>query len=150
MLHSKRQVSSRDRKHSSRNAILTIYLGGMKSELNERDAHRRAPLARRLKVILWNNKVWMHLVYLLFCIAAVTRSTVNGIMLHRGSPSRTLLYMLTHAGWPPMAWLLAVNAACVPIHYAIWPPTMPDRETLLNRDPATGIAHPTEAAKHIV
>lgn len=49
-----------------------------------------------------------------------------------------------------MAWLLAVNAACVPIHYAIWPPTMPDRETLLNRDPATGIAHPTEAAKHIV
>lgn len=122
----------------------------MKSELNERDAHRRAPLARRLKVILWDNMVFMHLIYLLFCTAAVTKSTVNGIMLNRGSSSGTLVYMLTHACWPPMAWLLAMNAAWAPIHYAIWPPTMPGREHLLDRDQATGIAHPTKEAKRIV
>jgi hypothetical protein len=49
-----------------------------------------------------------------------------------------------------MAWLLAINAAWAPIHYAIWPPTMPDREDLLDRDPVTGIAHPKKETKSIV
>ncbi|KAG4429426.1 hypothetical protein IFR05_015089 [Cadophora sp. M221] len=124
--------------------------GGLKSELNERDPHRRAPLGRRLKVILFGNKVFMHLIYLLFCFAAVAKSTANGVMSNKGSASGTLVYMLTHACWPPMAWLIALNAAWAPIHYAIWPPSMPDREHLLARDEITGVAHPTAAAKRIV
>lgn len=119
----------------------------MKSELNERDQHRRAPLSRRLKVILWDNNGWMFVMYLLFCVAAVTKSTAEGIILNRGSVTGTLLFMLTHACWPPMIWLLACNSAWAPIHYAVWPPTMPDREQLLIRDPITNVAHPTEESK---
>ena len=124
--------------------------GGIKSELNERDSHLRAPLGWRLKVILWDCNVIMHVVYLLFCMAAVTKSTVDGIIINKGSTEQTLLYMLTHACWPPILWLIAVNACWAPIHYAIWPPTVPDREDLLDRDPTTGIAHPTKEAKSIV
>lgn len=123
--------------------------GGLKSELNERDIHLRAPLLRRLKVIMWDCKLVMHLFYLLFCIAAVVKSTVVGIIINKGSTEQTALYMLTHACWPPILWLIAFNACWAPIHYAIWPPTVPDREDLLDRDPLTGIAHPTEAAKSI-
>lgn len=36
-------------------------------------------------------------------------------------------------------------AGCwTPIKYAIWPPTMPDREELLDRDEKTGVARPKE------
>ena len=83
-------------------------------------------------------------------MAAVTKSTVDGIIINKGSTEQTLLYMLTHACWPPILWLIAVNACWAPIHYAIWPPTVPDREDLLDRDPTTGIAHPTKEAKSIV
>jgi hypothetical protein len=90
--------------------------GGIKSELNERDSHLRAPLGRRLKVILWGCNVVMHVVYLLFCMAAVIKSTVDGILINKGSTEQTLLYMLTHACWPPILWLIAVNACWAPVH----------------------------------
>lgn len=41
-----------------------------------------------------------------------------------------------------MLWLLCITACCEPIRYAIWPPAMPDREELLERDAETGIARP--------
>lgn len=33
--------------------------------------------------------------------------------------------------------------------YAICPPTVPDREELLDRDPKTGIAYPKESSKRL-
>lgn len=136
-----------------RSFILPSWLGGkamafsssgsIKSELNERDTATRAPLFRRLKVILWDCNVYLHLLYILFVIAAVTYSTVTGILttldIHK-----LLIYLLTHAFWPPMLWLLCITACCEPIRYAIWPPNMSEREELLDRDPKTGIARPKE------
>lgn len=42
-----------------------------------------------------------------------------------------------------------MSACWAPISYAIWPPDMPDREELLERD-GDGIARPREEAKSIV
>ena len=48
-----------------------------------------------------------------------------------------------------MTWIIVISAFWIPINYACDPPNMPDRETLLARDPKTGIAHPTPQSKKI-
>ncbi|TVY83419.1 Cellulose synthase catalytic subunit [UDP-forming] [Lachnellula suecica] len=139
-----------------RSFILPSWLGGkamafsssgsIKSDINERDPKTRASLFRRLKVVLWDCDVYLHLLYILFALTAVTLSTVEGIVKTDGIHT-LLIYLLTHAFWPPMLWLLTVSACCEPIRYAIWPPTMPEREEMLDRDPKTGIARPKESWK---
>lgn len=134
--------------------ILPTWLGGkamafsssgsIKSDLDERDAKKRAGLMRRLKVTLWDCDVYIHLTYVLFVVAAVSKSTVEGVIANKDDLNLLLIYLLTHACWPPMLWILAITACCEPIRYAIWPPTMPDREELLDRDPVTQIARPKE------
>ncbi|RDW76064.1 hypothetical protein BP5796_06885 [Coleophoma crateriformis] len=136
-----------------RSFILPTWLGGktmafsssgsVKSELNERDPATRAPLYLRLKVFLWDCDVYLHLLYILFVVAAVTLSTVTGV-LKATSVNNCLVYLMTHAFWPPCLWLIALSACATPIRYCIFPPTMPDREDLLDRDPKTGIARPKE------
>ncbi|KAF2134355.1 glycosyltransferase family 2 protein [Dothidotthia symphoricarpi CBS 119687] len=123
--------------------------GSQQSELNERDPIHRAGLFRRLRVIIFGSGVFIHLFFILFCIAAVTVSTAHGIIINKSSVEQTLLFMLTHACWPPLLWLIALNSCWAPIHYAIWPPNMPDREELLDRDPKTGIAYPKESSKKL-
>ena len=123
--------------------------GSQQSELNERDPVLRASLSHRLRVIVFGSGVFMHIFYILFCIAAVSVSTARGIIINRGSLEQTLLYMLTHACWPPLLWLIALSACWAPVHYAIWPPNMPDREELLDRDQDTGIAYPKESSRKL-
>lgn len=54
---------------------------------------------------------------------------------------------LTHAGWPPVLWVTCAVNCWAPIQYALTPPTVPDREELLDRDDKTGVAYPKESAK---
>lgn len=123
--------------------------GSQQSELNERDPAHRAGLFRRLRVIIFGSGVFIHVLYILLCIIAVSLSTAQGIIINKSSVEQTLLFMLTHACWPPLLWLIALNACWAPVHYAIWPPNMPDREKLLRRDPDTGIAYPKESSRKL-
>ena len=123
--------------------------GSQVSELNERDPVHRASLYRRTRVIILGSGVCMHVLYILFCITAVTVSTARGAILNAESVYQTLLYMLTHAAWSSVLWLMALSASWTPIQYAIWPPNMPDREDLLVHDKQTGVAHPMEEAKRV-
>ena len=102
---------------------------------------------RRLKVIWWNCGVWIHVIYLLFIVGAASSSIVRTIFVATGSWRDRLFYVLTHTAWPPMVWLITMAACTIPIHYSVRPPSMPDREDLLERDKETGIAHPTKGAK---
>lgn len=88
----------------------------------------------------------MHLLYILFVIAAVALSTVRAFTTER-TVNGTLIYLVTHAAWPPLLWLVTLVSALTPILYALFPPSMPDREELLDRNPKTGIAHPKEEWK---
>jgi hypothetical protein len=54
-----------------------------------------------LKVILWDCNVYLHLLYVLFVVAAVTYSTVTGI-LTTPNIHTLLMYLLAHAFWPPI------------------------------------------------
>ncbi|CAD6590774.1 MAG: hypothetical protein ASARMPRED_004999 [Alectoria sarmentosa] len=140
-----------------RSFVLPSWLGGamasfassgsIDSVINERDARTRAPLVRRLRVILLNGGVLIHVMYILFTAAAVAASLVRTFTTTADAWQDRLFYVLTHAGWPPLVWLVASVACTVPIKYAVDPPAMPDREDLLQRDKDTLIAHPTEGAK---
>ncbi|KEF56992.1 uncharacterized protein A1O9_07182 [Exophiala aquamarina CBS 119918] len=114
--------------------------GSQKADLNERDPKPRAPVWRRLVVTMWDCQCYLHLVYIMFVVAAViTRKTTL---------KKTLISLLTHAGWPPLIWLTCILSCWVPINYALFPPDCPDRQDLLDRDPDTGVAYPKEDSKH--
>jgi len=121
--------------------------GSLKSNLNERDPAIRAPVFRRLRIILFNYLAWFHISYVYFCIAAVILSSYRCILDTK--LEGRLVCLLTHAGWPPMTWIIVISAFWIPINYACDPPNMPDRETLLARDPKTQVAHPTPQSKKI-
>ncbi|KAF2846880.1 glycosyltransferase family 2 protein [Plenodomus tracheiphilus IPT5] len=123
--------------------------GSQLSELNERSRVHRAGLIRRLRAIVLNSGVFMHLLYIIFIITAVAISTARGVIINKGSVHQTLLFMLTHACWPPLLWLVALHSCWAPLQYAISPPNMQDREELLDRDPHTGIAYPKETSKKL-
>ena len=89
----------------------------------------------------------MHVVYVLFTLGAVGSSMARVFLVSSGSEAR-LIYMLTHVGWPPMFWFVILAACWIPIKYAISPPSMPDREDLMQREKDLGVAHPREEAKH--
>ncbi|PWN50738.1 glycosyltransferase family 2 protein [Violaceomyces palustris] len=135
-------------------SILPRWLGGHASAfkasgsisdgLHERDPDRRAPLWRRAWFMLFECKVWMHVVILAATIASV------GLALYRvltrwirGRYSFEVVgyELLTKVFWPPIMWLILSLGLWIPILYTISPPDMPDREELLVRD-ARGVAQP--------
>ena len=120
--------------------------GSLTSELNERDAAHRAPLWKRLKVIIWDCKAYIHLTFVIFTLVAVIVAFSRALSL-KGDVSTKYRYILTHICWPPMLWILSAAAFSVPLRYAIWPPTVPDRDDLLQRDPNTFVAHPKPESK---
>jgi len=122
--------------------------GSISSDMNERDAHRRVGIWTRLRVILFQYMAWWHLLYVYFCLVAITLSTSRCAFGTYDWPSR-LRCLLTHAFWPPVSWILVCSAFWVPITYAIDPPTVPPREELLVRDRKTLVAHPKEEAKKV-
>ena len=149
-----------------RSFILPRWLGGkvaafsssgsIKTDLNERHARFRAPLLARLRVILVDCMAGMHLIYIIFALSAVTLSLTRAFVYndlatdyHHPTKQNILVYLLTHAAWPPVLWLILLVSCWVPIGYAINPPTMPEREELLVRDPVTLVARPTAEAKSI-
>ena len=139
-----------------RSFLLPTWLGGqaqvfkpsgsLKSKLNERDPARRAGLLRRLRVILINYLATYHVAFVYFCLTAVTLTTARCILDNFLVRDR-LVCLLTHALWPPLSWIIVVSAFWIPITYAFDPPDVPDRESLLIRDPKTGVAHPKPESK---
>ncbi|KAK4940215.1 hypothetical protein LTR10_019644 [Elasticomyces elasticus] len=122
--------------------------GSQKAELNERDPILRAPLWRRLKVTIWDCQCYLHLLYIMFCLAAVGVSMYYNITNKDNRTAKdVLLALLTHAFWPPIIWLTCIISCWIPINYAIFPPDEPDRQDLLVRDPVTGVAYPSEESK---
>jgi len=120
--------------------------GSIKSKINERDAQHRAGLFRRLRVILFNYLAFFHVAYVYFCLSAVTLTT-SRCLAGYGTIREHLMCLLTHAFWPPMAWVLVVSSFWIPVTYAIDPPACPPREELMERDAKNGVRRPKESAK---
>ncbi|CEJ62409.1 hypothetical protein PMG11_10909 [Penicillium brasilianum] len=141
-----------------RSFILPTWLGGqtqafkptgsLGSALNERDPANRKGMFIRLRVILFNFLGLFHFMFVYATLCAVALSTYRCFASETGFKS-VVICLITHAFWPPAVFLFICTSLWTPISYAIDPPTMPDREELLDRDSKTGIAHPTRKSKEI-
>ncbi|KAK5798484.1 hypothetical protein VI817_004774 [Penicillium citrinum] len=141
-----------------RSFILPKWLGGqtqafkptgsLGSELNERDVNLRKNMFVRLRVILFNFMALFHFAFVYVTIIAVAISTYRCFYKESGFKG-IVICLITHAFWPPLTFLFICTSLWTPVSYAIHPPTVPDRENLLNRDPKTGVAHPTRKSKKI-
>jgi hypothetical protein len=153
-----------------RSFILPAKLGGRKtgftstgsiaSAMDERSKENRASLPRRVWIVVVHQMVWIHLLFILAITAGVTLTLLRcflpdglerirsvHIIGNATTPRDKLIYLITRLGWPPLFWLQSAVSALTPFVYAFSPPTVPNREELLDRDPKTGIAYPKESSK---
>lgn len=126
-----------------------IPTGTIPNELNERSKIRRSPLHHRLWSILISQGAIFHCVYTLTCIAAVGLICSRAVTHYSKDSIDFQVYLLTHLGWLPLPWFFAAFACLTPLRYAIFPPDIPEREELLERDPHTGIAYPIKEARRV-
>ncbi|KAL5627397.1 hypothetical protein BROUX41_003550 [Berkeleyomyces rouxiae] len=141
-----------------RSFVLPTWLGGqtqafkptgsLGSALNERDRSTRKNMFVRLWAILINYMAIFHLVFVYFSLVGATSTTFRCFAIETTTKAE-LKCLLTHVFWPPITILFTINSLWTPISYAIDPPAMPPREQLLERDPKTGVAHPTPESKKI-
>lgn len=141
-----------------RSFILPTWLGGqtqafkptgsLGSALNERDAANRKHMPRRLWAILVNYMASFHLAFVYMTLTGVCLTTFRCFVRNKNWIP-ILKCLVTHAFWPPLTFIFICSSLWTPIAYAIDPPTVPDREHLLDRDPKTAVAHPTAKSKKI-
>ncbi|KXJ86555.1 glycosyltransferase family 2 protein [Microdochium bolleyi] len=122
--------------------------GSLGSAINERDAEQRKGMLHRLFAIMIQCQALFHLLFVYFVLAGVCITTYKCFIVEVNLKD-ILTCMITHAWWPPLTWVFLASSIWTPIAYAINPPSVPDREELLNRDPKTGIAHPRNVTKKI-
>lgn len=141
-----------------RSFVLPSWLGGqaqafkptgsLGSALNERDAAARKGMLRRLFAILFNYMSVFHLSFVYMTLVGVCLTTFR-CFVRNTNWIPILKCLVTHAFWPPVTFIFICSSLWTPIAYAIDPPTVPDREHLLERDPKTSVAHPTAKSKKI-
>lgn len=117
--------------------------GSIGNKLHERNGKLRAPLIRRLKLIIFDCSAYFHIFYTFYALGSVAIDIARAIIkAQKTNAQQGFLHLLARSFLPPAWWLLWVTSFLVPLMYAIWPPTVPDREELLVRDPKTLVARP--------
>ena len=105
---------------------------------------------RRLGVILWDGQAIPHLLVLCSCITGAAICSRHILSTFKNSDAETaFMELITHAGWPTafILWTSVISNAWVPFSYALSRRKRPSREELLDRDPRTKVAYPSEKAK---
>ncbi|KAI7782796.1 hypothetical protein LA080_012837 [Diaporthe eres] len=126
-----------------------VPTGSIPNHLYERNAKKRASLQSRLRSILIKDGAIFHLLFVTFCAAAVISVIARAHQQFPEHGAQFGIYLLTHLGWMPMQWLFSFFACLTPIFYAVFPPTVPDREELLVKDPLTGARYPKKSARGV-
>ena len=131
--------------------------GSISNDLDERSPHHRAPLLRRLRKTLFSHLAIIHLLFMTACLTGLALNLARTFSptdipnlwstAPITTPAQRLEFFITRLGWPPLFWLQFVASAATPIVYAVWPPSQPEREELLDRDEKTGVAYPKVEAR---
>lgn len=107
-------------------------------------------ILKQFKTILWDNSGLLHFVVTATCLTGVILSIIRTAHASNSNDIYEMsLNWLTHGGYPPavLLWSSVICNGFIPISYAIWNPYRPERESLLDRDPKTGVAYPTARAR---
>lgn len=114
---------------------------------DERGKKTRAPLSVRLRTVLLDCGSFLHLLVVALNIGAVCYRTRSVSRTYTPLTNDWWAQLLVSVLRPGQGLFETVIACLVPLQYAIFPPTVPDREDLLQRDARTGVAHPTEKSR---
>lgn len=115
----------------------------------ERESRASNSFIRRIVFVLGDFGSWFQLFVIASTIFGATHSIRTTLSLKHVDSQHQLQILLTGVAWPPafVHWTLFIVECWRPLSYVIFPPKIPTRETLLNRDPDTKVAYPSEMAK---
>ena len=97
---------------------------------------------QRLADMFWDSKIFLHLIYFTVCSIGVARSAFMVAQHEHNAENPLIKDVILHLGWPPLLWIVCLNSIAIPIRYAFVPPTVPQREQLLKRDPVLRASYP--------
>ena len=118
--------------------------GSVQDGERERKARSSKSILQRLKIQIGDFRLWIQL----SIIVSIIYSIVLAVKRNLGMDNQLQRFSV-NVLWPPGCahWMMFVVECWKPISYAIFPPKLQPRETLLNRDRGTQIAYPSETAK---
>ena len=122
--------------------------GSMLDGQRERESRDSKSFVRRMKFLIGTVGLWVEI----FVIAS---AAVGGTLSIRSALRMDINYqnqlqgLFARAAWPPAfaLWTMFIVECSKPIAYILFPPEIPPREALLDRDPTTKVAYPSARAK---
>ncbi|KXT17104.1 hypothetical protein AC579_2019 [Pseudocercospora musae] len=125
-------------------------------ELNERDPPQKRIRNARLNHLAL---VLVHLLLVVATIFGVALVTIRALcddnlptlfpVKDVDSTSDTIVYLIARIGWPPLIWTQYVTSCITPVLYVLFQRDHANRETLLDRDASTGVAHSNIQARSV-
>ena len=122
--------------------------GSMLDGQRERESRAPNSFFRRMNLFLGQFGSWLQLFVVMSSIFGATHSISIVLNLDIG-PQHRLQKLLVGIAWPSVFvhWMLFIVECWKPLSYAIFPPKIHPREDLLERDPDTKVAYPSDMAK---
>lgn len=121
--------------------IAFVASGKIRDKLKERSKDYRAGLWTRIKLMGIHCRVWFFCLFVPYCFGAAGLDMWRAIRRSQTS-EEALRHLLVNSMLPPMWWLFLALSFMIPIAYVFWPPTVPERDDMMNFDPKTGAGHP--------
>jgi hypothetical protein len=125
--------------------IAFVASGAIRDRLKERSATERADLWTRIKLMGIHCRVWFFVLFVPYCLGAAGLDWYRAWKIghERGhNVKNALRHLLVNSMLPPMWWLFLAISFCIPIWYVFAPPTVPDRDDMMNFDQKTGAGQP--------
>lgn len=121
--------------------------GSIVDPLNERDEKLRAPWQQRVRSVLFHDGAIFPVLLGCGFVLALCLNIRRAYGVYLGADSSEFwTFLLTRLFWMPPAWPSNIVYYFRPLQYALFPPSVPDREALLVRD-ENNVAYPTSEAK---
>ena len=114
----------------------------------ERESRDSKSFVRRMKFLIGSVHLWVEIFILASAAVSGTLGIRSGLRMDV-SYRNQLQGLFARAAWPPAfaLWTMFIVECSKPIAYILFPPDVPPREALLNRDPTTKVAYPSARAK---
>ncbi|KAL8788172.1 MAG: hypothetical protein Q9213_001811 [Squamulea squamosa] len=104
--------------------------------------------AERVKVALWDDAFIIHILIIGSLLVGI-RASLSAAISDTVNLREIWFRLFIRAGWPEifLIWSTFITECCIPLAYTFMPPKSVARSSLLERDPVTQVAYPTQEAK---
>jgi hypothetical protein len=124
--------------------IAFLASGAIRDRLKERSAANRAGLGTRMKLMGIHCRIYFFVIFIGYCLGAAGLDWYRAWKIGHdtGNVEEALRHLLVNSLLPPTWWLFLVISFLIPIVYVFFPPTVPDRDDMMDFDPKTGVGYP--------